>query len=447
MFLLRSNNFIGTKDQRQRFLDLDDNFEGPSNRKKWIEPYQELVNFRSTNPDRWPQYNREDKKSTESKLYVFCQVMRKRYREEDLGNYWFDKMTSIDFNFEGKVDNWTLYWKKAKDLLKEKESISVYDIGQNMYSWILRNREQYEKGKLSKYQSEKIEELNLDRFFQSWEEKFKNIKEWVAKNGKLPTRKSQKDYNSWLNSQRIRYKNNNLNKEQIGALESIGFILESQRRDDRWFEQFENYKKYIDKYGKDPSSNSSDKGIKSLALWVAAQRMVNAGTARNRKPLSQERKQALDSIDFKWVGEGAMNLTWEDNFNEFKKHLSATGTLDLPSIINGERNPLYTWWYNQKSALKSGKLSDERLKAFEEAGIELNNIDKYSEEYGFTKWANTLYEISAFIEKYGDYPKAGKDRKQGLLYQALARTKRAYRNNKLSEKQIELLQKLNIELD
>ena len=59
----------------------------------------------------------------------------------------------------------------------------------------------------------------------------------------------------------------------------------------------------------------------------------------------------------------------------------------------------------------------------------------------------SLRETENFIEANGHYPKAGKDKKQGNLYQSLARTKRAYRNNELSEKQLELLAELNIELD
>lgn len=444
------DNKILSPEQKKRFLAIDNKFEGSSSRKKWIEPYRELVNFRLENPDKWPQYNRDKTKSTESKLYIFCQTMRKRYRENDLGNYWFEKMTSIDFNFEGKTDNWTQYWQEIKDLLENRDNISVEEIGNNAYSWILRHRKKYDKGKLSEYHTKKIEELKLDRFFETWEQKFKKVKEWIDENGKLPTRISQKDFHSWLGSQRSRYNNNRLSEEQIHDLRSIGYDLEAkgiEKKEQKWFERLKQFQEFVEKNNREPSYFGKG-SEKTLYLWASAQRAVKAGNARNRKPLSKKREQALNSISFKWVGEGQKGEnTWEENLEELAKHIKPSGRLVLPSTINGCRNVLYTWWMHQKIAFEKGELSDDRVKAFQKLGIDLTSIKNNSKRDGFTKWANRVYEIAGFIKETGRYPKAGKDKKQGNLYQSLARTKRAFKNNELSAKQIELLNKLNIELD
>jgi hypothetical protein len=160
------------------------------------------------NPSKWPQYDRDNSRSIGSKLSVFCQTMRNRYRENDLGNFWFEKMAELDFNFEGRTDNWTRYWQLLKDKLENRNTISVEELGGNAYTWILRHRKSYEEGVLSEYQNKKIEELNLDRYFATWEQKFEKIKFWVKQNGKLPTATNQKDFLSWLSSQRTVYKNN-----------------------------------------------------------------------------------------------------------------------------------------------------------------------------------------------------------------------------------------------
>src|SRR5690606_41602029 len=94
-----------------------------------------------------------------------------------------------------------------------------------------------------------------------------------------------------------------------------------------------------------------------------------------------------------------------------------------------------------------GDLSDDRVKAFQKLGIDLTSIKNNSKRDGFTKWANRAYEIAEFIKETGHYPKAGKDKKQGNLYQSLARTKRARSEEHTSELQIELINELNIELD
>ena len=443
------DNKILSPEQKKRFLAIDNKFEGPSSRKKWIEPYRELVNFRLDNPDKWPQYDRDNTKSTESKLYIFCQTMRKRYRENDLGNYWFEKMTSIDFNFEGKTDNWTQYWQEIKDLLEDRDNISVGEIGKNPYSWILRHRKKYEKGKLSEYHTKKIDELNLDRFFETWEQKFEKVKEWIDENGKLPTRITQKDFHSWLGSQRSRFKNDRLSEEQILALKSIGYDLEAkgnEKKKERWLEMFENVKTFKQENDSWPKFGAD--GLEGqMYNWCQAQRMVQAGTARNRKPLKKWQVEKLDSIDFHWAKSDVNDQQWEQNFNEFKKHVDSKGNLSLPSMINGEHNLLYRWFFNQRIAFKENKVPEERLERFREIGIDLNEFENETSRDGYTKWANRTREIADFIQENGHYPKAGKDRLQSNLYQSLARTKRAYKNNELTGRQLELLNELNIKLD
>src|SRR5690606_22111291 len=274
--------------------------------------------------------------------YIFCQTMRKRYRENDLGNYWFEKMTSIDFNFEGKTDNWTQYWQEIKDLLENRDNISVEEIGNNAYSWILRHRKKYDEGKLSEYHTKKIEELDLDRFFETWEQKFEKVKEWVDVNGKLPTRTTQKDFHSWLGSQRSRFKDNRLSDVQIQSLESIGYDLYAkgkEKHEQKWLEYFNQLKTFIEENNRYPGPTHE----KDLYIWVQSQRPAKAGNLENRKPLTKKRVNLLDSINFHWIGEGIANQPWEDSFAEFKNHIQPDGRLVLPSTINGERNILYTW--------------------------------------------------------------------------------------------------------
>ncbi|RJE72587.1 DEAD/DEAH box helicase [Reichenbachiella sp. MSK19-1] len=435
--------------QKNKFLSIDGKFAGPASRKKWIPTYNDLVNFRKENPDRWPLYNREDKDSRENGLYVFCQTIRKRYRENDLSDYWFEKMAEIDFNFGGKTDNWTNYFEEVKDLISDKDSISADQIGNNAYSWILRHKKNLDEGTLSEYQTKKIQTLNLDRFFEGWEERFEKISKWVEENGKIPTKHAHSEFNSWLYSQRSRYKKGTLTEDQITSLRALGFDLEGrgkERFEEKWLAQFMEYKDFVNQNNREPSYRTESE--KQLYLWVAAQRAVNAGNARNRKSLSQKRLDLLNSINFKWVGEGAGGEeSWEERFQDFCSHIKPNGKLMLPSRIDGKANPLYTWWINQNIAFDKGELSSDRIQQFQNVKIELGKSENNSVRDGFTKWSNKLHEIADFINKNGHYPRAGKDKEQSNLYQSLARTKRVFKNNELSEKQLELLKELNIELE
>ncbi|MFV7234835.1 Helicase associated domain protein [Flavobacterium sp. ZB4R12] len=441
-----NDNKTLTDEQITKFKCIDSKFLGSGSRKKWIAIYEDLVEWRNKNPNRWPQYNRTDKNSGESKLNVFCQTIRKRFRENDLEDYWYDKITELQFNYEGKTDAWTDYFEKIKSILNTRTSISIDEIGSNEYNWIYRHRKDLDEGKLSEFQSQKIKELSLDSFFETWEQTFEKVKNWQIDNNKLPTGVTNKDFYSWLSSQKVKYKNGNLSEQQIMNLKSIGFNLITEgkeKNEEKWTERLNQYSDFIKENKKEPSYAAG--GVeKILYLWCAAQRAVKAGNAKNRIPLSKERESALNNINFNWIGEGTFIQSWEDSFNEFKQHVDIKGNLNLSLTINGERNILYTWWTNQKSLFKNNQLSEERIKAFYEIGITFEKFTD-SKRDGYTKWANRTKEIAEFIKINGVYPKAGKD-DQRNLYQSLARTKKAFKDDKLSEKQIELLKKLNIEL-
>ena len=414
--------------------------------KRWEDSYNDLVVYRKINPNNWPPYDRKNLNSEMNKLYIFCQSIRKRYRENSLDDYWFEKMAAIDFNFDGQTDNWTKYFEEIKCLLKDRKTINQSEIGNNAYSWIVRHKKKLEKGSLSPYQSRKIKELHLDQFFEAWEDIYEKVEDWVSKHGKTPTKGENADLNIWLYSQRSRYKNGTLPDEQLAKLEAVGFDLEGlgkERNEKKWLQHFHKLKNVLEKHNRFPTPTFE----KELYVWVQSQRAAMAGTLKRRKPLSKKRISLLNSINFPWVGEGRANQSWEDSFEEFKKFITPNGRLIIPSTINGERSIMYNWWSNQKLAYKKGDLPEERIKAFREIGIDFSTIKKYSKKDGFTKWANRLHEIAEFININGCYPSpSSSNKRQRNLYQSLARTKRAFHENELHEEQIDLLKELNINL-
>lgn len=422
-------------------------FSGPTHRKKWLLRYEKLKTWREANPGKWPRYNRNDTKSDESKLHVFCQIIRKCYRDNNLGEFWYNKFAEINFNFRGITDNWLKNYNKTKKLIEEQHSVSVNVIGGAAYEWVLRHKKKLDEGTLTAERAALIRQLQLQRFIIPWDTRFKQVKQWVEENGKLPSRASQKHHNSWLYSQRSTYKNGNLSEEQIEKLRSIKFDLKAKGKENnkkKWLKKFHQYKNFKEEHGKEPSYVSNDECEKGLYVWVISQRAVMAGTAWNRKPLSKERTDKLNAINFDWVGlgpPGSGTRGWDESFEEFKKYIQTDGSLVLRQKIDGKRNKTYVWWMYQKSVFKKGELSAERISKLKKAG----NIDLYITDR-WAKWVNRMKEIAAFIEKNGRYPKGKKSKEENKLYQSLVTIRRAYREGQLSDKQLRLINELNIEL-
>ncbi|MEN9442118.1 MAG: hypothetical protein RLZ33_2195 [Bacteroidota bacterium] len=443
-------NIILSKEQKRRFLSIDKKFEGPSSRKKWFEPFNQLVIFRQENPTKWPQYDRKNSSSIESKLHVFCQKIRTRYRENNLGNFWFEKLVELDFNFEGKADNWLQYWHDIKDKLEKNSSISVDELGVNAYSWISRNRKSYEEGTLTNFQNKKMEELKLEQFFETWNQKFNKVKNWIDENNRFPSRELQPEYSSWLLSQRIVFKNGNLSIDQIKKLKSINFNLVPDGKEKIkkiWLEMFENVKTFKNENNCWPKFGAE--GIEGkMYNWCQSQRQAQAGThsGGKRKPLQLWQVEKLESINFVW-NKREEDKTWDEWFQEFSKLTILNGNVKIQTLKDGNRNPIYYWWAKQKYEYKNEKLLPEYLQKLKDIGINEEIAFMSSSNDGFTKWANKTNEIAEFILNTGNYPKAGQDQAQRKLYLRLSKIKKAFINNELSEKQLKLIEELKIRLD
>ena len=119
----------------------------------------------------------------------------------------------------------------------------------------------------------------------------------------------------------------------------------------------------------------------------------------------------------------------------------------MPSVVDGKRNELYTWWVNQKNSFKKSELSEERIQNFEKIGIDLASYAETIKRDGFTRWANKTYEIAEFIKAKGSLPRASGDIEEKRIYGSFNRTKRAFEKNELSERQLKLLSELNIKFD
>ena len=411
------------------------NFIWDGQKAKWDGLFDKLVLFRNENPNRWPVYDRGNKESLDSKLSNFCQVMRKRYRENDLTEYWLEKLLSIDFNFDGIQDNWTVRCLEMKGILNDMDTISIELLGDN-YHWLARQKKSCNLGELSKKQEQMMESLNLDRFFESWDSKFERTKEWVTISGKLPTNTTHKEFTGWLMSQRTVFNNSNLSDEQIKKLESIGFDLYAkgdEKRIEMWNQKYEQLKVFIsdnDNQWPKPSGKGEEF---TLYNWCQSQRQTQQGTAKKRKPLDQWKVDKLDVIGFVW----SLDDRWERYYQQLKEFLGSSTLENLNSTTT-----LYTWLYNQTGLFEKGNYDTSRVDKLLELGIDVR------EKLGrrTNTWLENMKEIAKFVREHGHYPKSNGELIEKRLYKFLHKAKKANDEGRLTDDQLAIIAELNITL-
>ncbi|WP_295664426.1 Helicase associated domain protein [uncultured Mucilaginibacter sp.] len=318
---------------------------------KWLRNYDLLLAFRHER-NKWPAQERANPDSEESKLGNFAFTQRKKFREDSLEDWQFEKLLELGFNFEGKTDNWFERFSVVKALLYEKGSVSPGIIGDTYYAWLRHNWIRFQEGGLNRRQASAIESLQLQTYFPTWEEDFEKVRQWVQAHKKLPTRSSYSDGHSWLMSQRATFKKNRLSPVQIDLLLKIGFELEPkefERDAEIWKNRLGEYISYMIA----KTEGKISKYPTSVYNWVQDQRAVFKRGKSNRKPLDDWKVEALNAVGFKWSHKEVIEDEWNDQYARLRIFLFDNCLEDLINE-SGRTSTNYNWLQNQLKKFRVG---------------------------------------------------------------------------------------------
>ena len=165
----------------------------------------------------------------------------------------------------------------------------------------------------------------------------------------------------WMSSQRESYQIGRLSEEQINLLNSIGMSWD--RFETKWEKGFSYAKRFAEEYGdinKVPQDFCYDDF--KVNVWLRAQR------ARKRiGKLSDERIEKLESIGFHWDKNQAF---WESGYNHAVAYLQEHGSLKImPKYVCEDGFKLGRWIVNQRSRMKKGTLSPEKVEMLKGIGM------------------------------------------------------------------------------
>lgn len=234
----------------------------------------------------------------------------------------------------------------------------------------------------------------------------------------VPTSYKANGYNlgNWISIQRSRYKKGHISKEKIAILEKHGMVWEIPVKDTTsgtWNIYYNAAANYFKEHG-DLNVPPNiivivDKKV-SLKDWLALQK-DRYQVARCKTKLNQERHNMLCAIGMTWdkaenestYKTGAerkadREATWIKNYNEIKElikngHRPAYASdITLTSGIRG------TYWIQaQKTAIKNGKLDDNKKKMLADIGITYGEQDD--------RWYKNYNRIKQFVDEYHRLPK------------------------------------------
>ena len=279
---------------------------------------------------------------------------------------------------EAKWNVWYARFLSWPPDLRGKRVVPVTYVNDNGYrlgQWQSQQRQHYKRGELSK---SRIERLNAAGFVWSthdaaWEEAFAHFKKLQPDargkrhvDDKYETA-SGFGLGAWLQKMRREQNEGELDAELVARLDGAGMVWGS-KHSDSWEDAFLHFRVFPrDEKGRRPvpRQHVTPDGFK-LGSWVHNQRQQY-----KRGELDPDRLVKLESAGIVW---DLWDHVWEEGFEHFLEFPpDEQGFRHVPqSYVSADGYRLGQWQKNQRTAYKTGLLSESRQQRLREVGMELD---------------------------------------------------------------------------
>ena len=282
-----------------------------SNKKKWNYNLKQVEEYIIKNNKRPSTH---DENNNIVKLGAFINTQQYNYNK----NIWLMKETHIRKKWEDFIKKYKIYFQSNEELwIYNLKQVEEYIIKNNkrpstrnednnikyLGEWVSGQQKKYKNNNqimkdnnINQLWKDFIEKYKI--YFQSKEElwiyNLKQVEKYIIENNKKPS-KSDKNENinkigKWINHQQNNYKNKTdimKNEEIYNTYKNFieKYKIYFQLNEEKWLNNLEEVKKYIDKNGKRPSSHDKTDNIKFLGSWINTQK----NNYRNNKQLMKEK--------------------------------------------------------------------------------------------------------------------------------------------------------------
>jgi len=359
----------------------------------------------------------------------------------------------LDAEIEYDEEKWIMKYELLREYVDKNKKLPLKEYttecGIKLGIWIGVQRRNYKYNNINQGKIKLLNEIpnwKWDVFEDKWMFNYNLLKEYMNNNDKIPINNYITNcgvkLGNWVSRQRKHYKKNKLNQKYIILLEKLNeWIWDIDG--EQWESKYKLLIEYVNQYEYLPSkSNNIDGKYNRLGDWVNTQKQYK----KNNK-LDGSKIDLLEKIKgWKWSESSPNKLdSWNDYYEILKKHVDGNNELPVQStIINGIN--IGCWVSTQRQIYKNNELDKQKIKLLEGLGeywfwtIE-NKLDY--------QWYSAYNELKDYIDKHGNYPSS---RKESQLGSWPTRQRKSYKENKLHQEKIKLIETLpnwtwNIDLD
>lgn len=203
-----------------------------------------------------------------------------------------------------------------------------------------------------------------------WQQRFAELCEFQAAHGHCYVPNNHPTLGNWVSNQRQNYRfllrgqNSTITPARLQALESIGFLDTCQSQEDLWNQRCKELQEFYQTYNHSnvPAYYAANY---QLGQWVSNQRLFHKRyMAGESSPLTLERIQVLDKLDFSW---NLHERKWSSMLDRLQRYQEDHGHLK----IDKENFDLRVWLavqrhaYSRMTQNRTSSMTESRQSALE----------------------------------------------------------------------------------
>ena len=342
--------------------------------QSWLEKLEQVKNYMNENLEAPSKHNKEHKIQV---LGRWLLTQKKNYKDKkdnmlnkSISDTWCEFINNDIYKqyFLTNTESWMATFEKLKNYISINSRLpSKHDTNTNissLASWCSTQNSNYkEKTNIMKKETIYSEWHNFinhqdykDYFISNddvWKTNFNKLKEYIAVNNRLPSKKDTnndiKSLGSWVSGQNMKYKNNKFSSQDIydaweGFINHPDYKIYFISNDEIWEDNFKKLKEYIDANNRLPSKRDSISDIKSLGAWVVTQNCNYSNDLATK---------GIDGVNPVWHGFInhpdykeyflSNDEIWFNNFSKLKEYITTNHKLPSKRDTTDEIARLGKW--------------------------------------------------------------------------------------------------------
>lgn len=276
------------------------------------------------------------------------------------------------------------YYEKHKHMFRNIQYVNKWETFMKKYSYLFKTNE------------------------EEWYDMLECVKQFICYHNKLPSLLDEDPYIQtlyrWIYTQKHKYKN----KIQIMKNEIIRstweiFVQDNyimfMSNEEKWKDNLNQLKHYIQKYNKEPSTIDEDENIQKLGRWLSSQKK----NYQNKNMIDNEIRKLWEDFIHSFTIIKTREEIWISKFEIIEMYIKSNKKLPSTNDADDNVKKLAEWLGTQNQNFKNNKgfMKNYYLKDKWTTFIEQNkSLFTTNEEI----WQNHMEKIENFIMKYSRLP-------------------------------------------